>query len=139
MIEVATPPRVATFTLETKVPVIGREEESTSIVCVAGPTILIGAGISSVMLKIWSDESGNARRKAQKKGEERVISSDAYINSHSPEMRPEREDACPKSAYLMGSQFDEKISSGTHSDERDRIRMCQYVLLLPQVFPDPQS
>ena len=81
-----------------KVPVIGREDESTSMVCVAGPTILIGAGIPSVILKIWSDESGNACRKAQKNGDERVISSDAYINSHSPEIRPESEDACPKSA-----------------------------------------
>jgi hypothetical protein len=52
MIEVANPPNVATLTLDTKVPVTGREEQSTSIVCVAGPTILIGAGIASVIPKI---------------------------------------------------------------------------------------
>lgn len=78
MIDVATPPRVATFTRDTMVPVATAlipEVESTSTVCVAGPMIFSGGGIASVMPNIWSEESGKARRNAQKKGEERVASS----------------------------------------------------------------
>ena len=52
MMEVATPPRVATLTRDTSVPVTGRAAESMSMVCVAGPTILSGAGMASVMPKI---------------------------------------------------------------------------------------
>ncbi len=77
IIDVATPPKVATFTRDTKVPATALVpvDESTSMVCVAGPTIFSGAGIASVMPNIWSEESGKARRNAQKKGEERVTSS----------------------------------------------------------------
>lgn len=52
IIDVATPPNVATLTRETSVPVTGRALESISIVCVAGPTILIGAGMASVIPNI---------------------------------------------------------------------------------------
>jgi len=51
IIEVANPPKVATLTRDTNVPVTGCEEDM-SIVCVAGPTSLIGGGIASVIPKI---------------------------------------------------------------------------------------
>lgn len=53
MIDEAIPPSVATFTRETSVPVRNDpEDESTSMVCVAGPTTFNGAGIASVMPNI---------------------------------------------------------------------------------------
>jgi hypothetical protein len=79
IIDVAIPPKVATFTRDTSVPVTMLvpvpEDKLTSMVCVAGPTTFNGSGIASVMPNIWSEESGKARRNAQKKGEERVTSS----------------------------------------------------------------
>lgn len=81
--DVAIPPRVATLMRET------REEDDSAlllsvevlIVWVAGPTSLMGAGMLSVMEKIWSEVSGNARRNAQKKGEALVMSSGEYKSS----------------------------------------------------------
>jgi len=95
--DVAIPPRVATLMRET------REEDDSAlllsvevlIVWVAGPTSLMGAGMLSVMEKIWSEVSGNARRNAQKKGEALVMSSGEYKSSHSPFKSPEVDEACP--------------------------------------------
>lgn len=50
--DVAAPPNVATLTRDTKVPVTGRAVESMSMVWVAGPTSLRGAGMASVIPNI---------------------------------------------------------------------------------------
>jgi len=56
---------------------------------------LIGAGIESVIPKIWSALSGNAWVNAQKNGDDRVKSSGLYNNSHSPPNNPDSADDCP--------------------------------------------
>ena len=72
IMDVAIPFNVATLTRETKVPT---PFSFISIFWIAGPTSLIGDGMASVIPKIWSALSGNAFLKAQKKGEDRVMSS----------------------------------------------------------------
>lgn len=93
MIDVAFPPSVATVTLETNFPVCAAV--SNVMVWYAGPTSLTGAGIESVIEYICSELSGNAFEKAQKNGDDRVTSFEEYINSHSPLINPEMDDACP--------------------------------------------
>lgn len=79
IIEVAIPFSVATLTRLTSLPDVPPSD--SSIVCVAGPTSLKGAGIESVMPKIWSAWSGKACSKAQKKGDDRVTSVGAQSSS----------------------------------------------------------
>jgi hypothetical protein len=43
MTDIATPPSIATLTRDTNVPVRGLADESTSMVCDAGPTNFIGS------------------------------------------------------------------------------------------------